>query len=181
MARVARYPIIEEISTPLSPLDTFKLFQDRPFSFFLDSGMDADKLGRYSFIGSDPFLVLSSRGDDIVLSRGAKHSNLNDNPFDVLGRLMKIYHLDDHPSPVPFPGGAVGYFSYDLCHFIERLPGTAVDDLGLPECYFGFYDFVLAFDNLLGKAFIIATGFPELKETESSTYLRSSFKKFTRY
>ena len=164
MARVARYPIIEEISKPLPPLDAFKLFQDRPFSFFLDSGMDAGKLGRYSFIGSDPFLVLSSRGDDILLSRGANHSNLSGNPFDVLGRLMKVYHLDDYPSPVPFLGGAVGYFSYDLCHFIERLPGTAVDDLGLPECYFGFYDLILAFDNLLGKAFIIATGFPELRE-----------------
>jgi len=67
---------------------------------------------------------------------------------------------------VPFVGGAVGYLSYNLCHFIERLPSTAVDDLKLPECYFGFYDLILAFDNLQGKAYVISTGFPELRETE---------------
>ena len=41
-----------------------------------------------------------------------------------------------------------------------------MDDLELPECYFGFYDLVLAFDNLQGKAYIISTGFPELREVE---------------
>jgi len=128
--------------------------------------MDAHKLGRYSFIGSDPFLVLSTHGSEIILTRGAEKSRLIGNPFDVLNYFLEIYHLDSCSSPVPFIGGAVGYFSYDLCHFIERLPSTAVDDLKLPECYLGFYDLVLAFDNLQGKAYVISTGFPELRETE---------------
>jgi para-aminobenzoate synthetase component 1 len=67
-------------------------------------------------------------------------------------------------SPIPFTGGAVGYFSYDLCHFIERLPATAIDDLQLPECYLAFYDAVLAFDHLEGRAYIASTGFPEMEE-----------------
>ena len=74
--------------------------------------------------------------------------------------------MDPVASPVPFVGGGVGYLSYDLCHFIERLPTTAVDDLQLPECYLGFYDVVLAFDHLEGKTYIVSTGFPELTETE---------------
>jgi para-aminobenzoate synthetase component 1 len=58
----------------------------------------------------------------------------------------------------------VGYFSYDLCHFVERLPSTAIDDLKLPEFYFALYDIILAFDHLEGKSYLIATGFPELEE-----------------
>jgi len=166
MVKGSRYPLIEEIDPELSPLDAFELFRDRRFSFFLDSGMDPHKLGRYSFIGSDPFLVISSHGSEITLTGHAEKSRLDGNPFDALNHFLEVYRLDSCPSPVPFVGGAVGYFSYDLCHFIERLPSTAVDDLKLPECYLGFYDLVLAFDNLENKAYAISTGFPELRETE---------------
>ncbi len=158
--------LIEEIDTDLSPPDAFELLKGEPFSFFLDSGMDPHKLGRYSFIGSDPFLVLSSRGVECFISQGAKKSRLSGNPFEVLGHFLEVYHLDAGSSPVPLIGGAVGYLSYDLCHFIEHLPSTAVDDLKLPECYFGFYDLVLAFDNLQDKAYVISTGFPELEESK---------------
>ncbi len=166
MVKTSHCPLIEEIDTELSPLDAFELIRHKRFSFFLDSGMDPHKLGRYSFIGSDPFLVLSTRGSEVTLTQGAEKSSLSGNPFDVLSHFLEAYRLDTCASPVPFIGGAVGYFSYDLCHFIERLPSTAVDDLKLPECYFSFYDRVLAFDNLQGKAYIISTGFPELRETE---------------
>jgi len=166
MAKGSRCPLIEEIDTELSPLDAFELLRDEQFTFFLDSGMDAQKLGRYSFIGSNPFLVLSTHGSEIILTRGTEKSSLNGNPFDVLNHFLEVYRMDSCSSPVPFIGGAVGYFSYDLCHFIERLPSTAVDDLKLPECYFGFYDLVLAFDNLQGKTYVISTGFPELREAE---------------
>ncbi|MBI4180997.1 MAG: aminodeoxychorismate synthase component I [Chloroflexi bacterium] len=166
MVKESRCPLIEEINTALLPLDAFELFKNEPFSFFLDSGMDAHKLGRYSFMGSEPFLVLNTHGSQCVLTQGTEKSHLSGNPFEILNQLLATYHLDCSASPVPFLGGAVGYFSYDLCHFIERLPSTAIDDLKLPECYFGFYDRVLAFDNLEGKVYLISTGFPELEETE---------------
>ena len=142
----------------------FEAFAYRSYSFFLDSGMDPDKLGRYSFMGSDPFLVLKSRGDEITLIRKGRKEQRRGNPFDVLGWLLAVYALDCEKPPVPFIGGAVGYFSYDLCHFIEHLPTNATDDLQLPECYLGFYDVVVAYDHLEGKTYIISTGFPELKE-----------------
>ena len=121
MAEEPRLPVIEEIDTGLSPLVVFSLFRDRRQPFFLDSGMDTHKLGRYSFIGSDPFLVISTRGSDITITRGTEKNTLDGNPFDVVNNLLKVYHLDSESSPVPFTGGAVGYFSYDLCHFIEEL------------------------------------------------------------
>lgn len=173
MVKATRCPLIEEVNTKLSPPEAFELFRNEPFSFFLDSGMDAAKLGRYSFIGSNPFLVLSTRNSDITLIQNNEKYHYSGNPFDVLNHLLETYQLDSCPSPVPFTGGAVGYLSYDLCHFIERLPSTALDDLKLPECYFGFYDRVLAFDNLQGKAYIVSSGFPELREPERIAHARS--------
>jgi len=160
-----RYPLIEEIDTPLSAHEAFEWFHGYRYSFFLDSGMDAQRLGRYSFIGSDPFLVMTSRGNQVTLMRQDEPETEQGNPFDVLGRLLETYRLDSFPAPIPFWGGAVGYLSYDLCHFVERLPSTAIDDLQLPESYFAFYDTILAFDNLESKAYIVSTGFPELGES----------------
>jgi para-aminobenzoate synthetase component 1 len=156
--------LIKEIHSPLTAADAFELFHSQPHSFCLDSGMDSQRLGRYSFIGIDPFLVMSSQGNQVSIVQQDGQENEEGNPFDVLRRLLETYRLDSLPAPIPFCGGAVGYLSYDLCHFIERLPTTAIDDLKLPESYFGFYDTVLAFDNLEGKAYIISTGFPELDE-----------------
>jgi len=159
-----RYPLVEEVFTPLTAPELFELIKDNPYSFFLDSGMDPQRLGRYSFLGSEPFLVMSSRGSEITLVRGREHEVQHGNPFDAIGKLLEIYRVDHCPAPVPFLGGAVGYFSYDLCHFIERLPSTAIDDLKLSESHFAFYDTVVAFDHLEGKAYLVATGFPETEE-----------------
>jgi len=161
-----RYPLVEEVFTPLTAPDLFELIKDSPYSFFLDSGMDPQRLGRYSFLGSEPFLIMSSRGSEITLVRGREHKVQHGNPFDTLSKLLEKYNLDHCPAPVPFLGGAVGYFSYDLCHFIERLPSTAIDDLKLPESYFAFYDAIMAFDHLEGRAYLVATGFPETEEEQ---------------
>jgi para-aminobenzoate synthetase component 1 len=159
-----RHPLVEEVFTPLTAPELFELVKDNPYSFFLDSGMDPQRLGRYSFLGSEPFLVMSSRGSEITLVRGREHEVQHGNPFDAIGKLLDMYKLDHCPVPVPFLGGAVGYFGYDLCQFVERLPCTAIYDLKLPESYFAFYDAVMAFDHLEGRAYLVSTGFPELEE-----------------
>jgi para-aminobenzoate synthetase component 1 len=159
-----RHSLTEEIDTRLTAPEVFELFHNKPYSFLLDSGMDPERLGRYSFIGTEPFLIMRSRGNEITFISRGKQEEKEGNPFDILGKLLDTYRLESPNSPIPFDGGAVGYLSYDLCHFIERLPVTAIDDLLLPECYFSFYDTLLAFDNLKGKAYISSTGFPELNE-----------------
>ncbi len=160
-----RYPLIDEILTPLASVQAFDIFRKRPFSFFLDSGMDPIRRGRYSFMGSDPFLVMRSHGEEISIARDGVTETRQGNPFDVAGELLDIYSLDSIPCSIPFTGGAVGYFSYDLCHFIERLPASAVDDLLLPECYLAFYDAIVAFDHLEGRVYLVSTCFPELADT----------------
>jgi para-aminobenzoate synthetase component 1 len=158
---IRRLPLVEEIHNPPSTPRAFELFRDKPFSFFLDSGMDPQKLGRYSFMGSSPFLVMRSRGEEISLLSPEGERVVFGNPFDVLGELLQEYRLDGNPTTLPFVGGAVGYLGYDLGHFIEKLPSRTVDELQLPECYLGFYDAVIVFDHLEGRAYVAATGFPE--------------------
>jgi len=161
---VKRYPIIEEIPTSLSAAEIFGLFHREPSAFFLDSGMDPAKLGRSSFIGWDPFLVLKSRSDELTLLKAGYQERRKDSPFRVLGELLAGYNLDPGGVPTPLAGGAVGYFSYDLRHFIENVPGKAVDDLHLPECCLGFYDLTLTFDHQENRAYIASSGFPEQNE-----------------
>lgn len=163
---MGRQPLVEEIYTPLTASQLFHAFKNHPYSCFLDSGMDPGRLGRYSFISSNPFLVLKSRGDEVALLKGNKKEVRHGNPFDVVGELLDRYYLDDCPPEIPFAGGAIGYFSYDLCHFIERLPTTAVDDLQLPECYLAFYDAAVVVDHGRGRSYLVATGFPELEESK---------------
>ena len=131
-------PLVVEIPNPPSASQAFEVFKDKPFSFFLDSGMDPQRLGQYSFMGSNPFLIMKSRGRDITLIHPNGEKFVSGNPFDMLGDILQEYKLNDNPTALPFVGGAVGYLSYDLGHFIEKLPSKAVDDLQLPECYLGF-------------------------------------------
>jgi para-aminobenzoate synthetase component 1 len=166
---VKRFPLVEEISTPLTAPQLFESFKGRPFRFFLDSGMDPGKLGRYSFMGSDHFLVLKSRGREITIVENGRLRRENGNPFDVIHELLAAYSLEKPTIDMPFLGGAVGYFSYDLCHFIERLPASAIDDLELPECYLAFYDVLVAVDHMLGKTYVVSTGFPEQDEARRIT------------
>ncbi|MCP5062682.1 MAG: aminodeoxychorismate synthase component I, partial [Ignavibacteriae bacterium] len=57
---------------------------------------------------------------------------------------------------IPFTCGAVGYLSYDLCHFIEKLPDTTVDDIGFPEMCFSFYDTIIGYDHLENRCFLLS-------------------------
>lgn len=161
-----RQPVFSELLDWLQPFDAFQRIKDDPYSFFLDSGMDPQRLGRYSFIGTDPFLIMQSRGNNITLLTNGTRETIEGDPFRILHDLLNKYKLDSSQLSVPFCGGAVGYLSYDLCHFIERLPSSTTDDLLLPECYIAFYSTILAFDNLLGKSYVISAGFPECDSEE---------------
>ena len=90
-----RQPLVEEIKVAIPAVRCFDALAGRPSSFFLDSGMDPARLGRYSFMGSDPFLVLRSRGERITLVREGEGEVRWGNPFDILGELLEengMYH-----------------------------------------------------------------------------------------
>jgi para-aminobenzoate synthetase component 1 len=116
-------------------------------------------------MGSDPFQRLSSRGNAITIEKNGHRSVIRGNPLDVLGSYLDKYRIEDMSGIMPCCG-AFGYFAYDIGRIIEKLPEKAVDDLHLPECWFGFYDLVIIHDNLKEKTYAISTGFPETDENK---------------
>ncbi|SHJ97829.1 aminodeoxychorismate synthase component I [Paramaledivibacter caminithermalis] len=149
--------LIEEIKTKLSSFEIYSLFKDFSYSFFLDSGMDHEKLGKYSFIGFDPFIVFKSKNQDINIIENGEVKNVKGNPLLKLKELLLKYDME-YKSEFPFVGGAVGYLSYDLCHQVEKLPRTAVDDVNIPDCFLGFYDGIIIIDHRRNKVFVASIG-----------------------
>ncbi len=169
---------VEQLENLPSATELFeRLFKDKPFCFFLDSGMDHEKLGRFSFMGAEPFLILKSKGRFIEIIEGSRVERFIGNPFLVLKELLKKYSDNFYLDDIPFSGGAVGYFSYDLCHFIEKLPSTAIDDIDAPDCWVGFYNDIVAVDHQKNKTYrIINSKFqnPNSKQIPNSKFQISS-------
>lgn len=128
--------------------------------FFLDSGMDPARLGRFSFVGCAPVLVAQSRGSRVLVNG----SRVGRNPFAVLKRLLRQYRCPRADAPIPFTGGAVGYLAYDLGRFVESLPDNTIDDIHVPEMHFAFYDAVAGYDHRAGRWYVATadTGAPGL-------------------
>ena len=129
--------MIKEINTKLNSFEIFTIFKDERESYILDRAMDKNKLGRYSFISSEPFKTF-------------KYKNTKENPLDNLQEEMKRYKVENN-TPLPFIGGAVGYLSYDLGNYMEKLPQDAENDLNMYDLYFGLYDWVVVIDHLEEK------------------------------
>lgn len=128
-------------------LPVFSCLKDKRNVFFLDSSLHRGNLGRYSFLGFEPFYILKTKG--------------NKNSFGRIRELLKRYSLDKQKYPFPFLCGAAGYFAYDLGLYLEKISPIARDDLGLPDLFLGFYDTIVALDHLKKKLFIFSSGFPE--------------------
>jgi len=123
-------------------------FYSRPYPFFLTSAMQHKSWGQFSFIGSDPFLVLKSKGSNITIERGGKITHKKGDPLEELRNILNTYRGRHNPkSPVPFMGGGVGYLGYDLNHFVEKLPDNTKDDLKFPDLYFAFYNQFMTIDH----------------------------------
>jgi anthranilate synthase component 1/para-aminobenzoate synthetase component 1 len=120
---------------------------------------------RYSFMGSEPFMIFKSKGRNIEVAERIDHPEgecryahreLTGNPIRALRELMGKFISYKPPELPMFFGGAVGYLSYDIAHFFERLPDTTVDDLRLPEVYLVFTDTLIIFDHLDSTLKVVA-------------------------
>lgn len=152
----------KQISIPdLSPVSAFEKLRKGRHSFLLESVKGNEKIGRYSLIGSEPFLVFKSKGCQIEITEEGEKHYLQGDPLITLRKLLDKYRIENHDKSIPFSGAAIGYFSYDICHFFEDLPKKCIDDLNLPDCYFVFVDATVVFDHLQNDIFIISTGWPE--------------------
>jgi len=141
------------------PEQAYLLAARSPHFFFLDSSLADETMGRFSFVGWKPKLILSCRGrESVVRAGGAEIRSRRSNPFAQLRRLMSPNAAVREQTPFPFCGGFVGFMGYDLRHFLERLPSKAARDIDLPDLYFAFYDRFIAFDHFEGRAYAVSCG-----------------------
>ncbi len=140
-------------------MEAFCRFVSQRNVFFLDSVLPIEGISRYSFLGFNPFLIMKAKRRKITLTDYNGTMEIEGNPLEHLRGLLNQFSLKEVMASIPFPCGVVGYLGYDLCHFIERLPCKAVDDLGLPDMYLGFYDTIVSYDNVLKKCHVIGVDF----------------------
>jgi len=137
-------PIYREIVADLeTPVSAYLKTARSPYSFLLESVEGGERLARYSFIGTEPYLVLRG-GEEGV------------DPLLSIARELDRYRLVSVPGLPPFHGGAVGYLAYETVRHFEELSSPDADPLGLAESLFMFADSVLVFDHLTHKIKVVS-------------------------
>jgi len=144
-------PLVEELTPAPDPARCCEQLAGLPYRLFLDSASTATRLGRHSFLTADPIDVIQSKGSNAALDQ-------------VRARLAP-FHVEPVAGLPPFQGGAAGYIAYDWGLTLERLPAPRYDDLALPDVVLGVYDWVLAWDHIASRAWLISTGMPETSPT----------------
>ena len=150
-------PVYKEIVADLlTPVSAFlKIAEHSDYAFLLESVEGGEQVGRYSFLGKDPFLTLRARGGKTIIDRAGETTE-SDKPFiATLRELMAGFHSPFVPGLPRFTGGAVGYLGYDAAAWFEPVPlqagGEEEDEAG-----FMLFDTVLAFDHVRHRILIIA-------------------------
>ncbi|HEV8388758.1 MAG TPA: aminodeoxychorismate synthase component I [Dongiaceae bacterium] len=142
---------------PADPVAWCRAFADRPGLALFDSALKDQHLGRYSFLGIDPFARLEADRAGVRLNGVQAGGDL----FDSIGELCARYGVETRSDLPPFQTGLAGYFGYGLRHLIEQVPAHASADISWPDLILGLYDLVLALDHREGRAWLLASGYPE--------------------
>lgn len=143
--------------------DSAKLFQSfaaSEWAIFLDSGRPRSKQGRFDIIVANPICTLVTQGENTTITTKNDVVVSNENPFELLKSELNRYAkmFDSHNIAhfdLPFIGGAIGYFSYDLSRRLEHLPTLAKDKEAIPEMAVGIYDWTLIIDHETAQSFLI--------------------------
>jgi len=170
---------VAPIEIDIEPQVAFHLLANAPHSFFLDTALpDCYGLGHHSFMGARPFVALRTRDENIELITAKDVHKSKGNPFDALAALVNRFDVSGDVAALPFTGGMVGYFSYDLGRFIERLPRTVEDGQKFPELYVAFYRKVLAHDHRTGRWYMCVTNFEGLPELDPEKEATKTARRF---
>lgn len=152
--------VLKTWSDPDPPTDLLARLPREPYRFLLESQGGPPEVARYSFLGHRPFMRLQSRGRTVTWWEDGIARSREGDPLQAMESALERYSVAAAPAWLPFSGGAVGYFSYDLGRQIESLPGTAHDDLALPELWLAFYDHLIAIDHQARRGHVIALPLP---------------------
>ena len=149
-------PLLHELSYHEDSGRLFETIRDHDWPIWLDSGAPRTEQGRFDILVADPIATLVTRGSVTEISCDTEVTRSDDNPFELLRARL-------NPSApaipdIPFAGGAVGYFGYDLARRLERLPSIAEDDANIPDMAIGIYDWAIIVDHQLKKTTLASHG-----------------------
>lgn len=135
--------------------ELFEAIADEPWAVFLDSGRPRSTAGRMDILAARPYATLVTRGGMTEICRFGEVTLSPADPFELLRHYLAA---DGQPTPLPFAGGAIGYFAYDLGRRIERLPSKSRDAEAIPEMAVGLYDWAVVVDHERGESRLVAAG-----------------------
>ncbi|HLF67486.1 MAG TPA: chorismate-binding protein, partial [Gammaproteobacteria bacterium] len=141
--------------------------EERPI--FLDSCQPYSTKGRYDILSADPVAFLSTRYNTTTITRRQQTITSQEDPFSLL--KAELAHYPERPSALPFNGGALGYFAYDLNKRIEKLPPSPGAARLLPDMAVGIYLWAIITDHALQKTYLLeppaalaSSGWPAIKK-----------------
>ncbi len=149
------------LSDSLTPVQAFRNLDEGASACLFESVIGGEKVGRYSFLASEPMLQVEAHGLDCRVAcrddagEWTSAEVETDNPLSVLRERIQQVSVAHLPELPPFIGGAVGYAGYDTVRYVESLPNPPEDDRGLPDLYFGLYDHMVVFDHVQKTVLVI--------------------------
>jgi anthranilate synthase component 1 len=142
-------PVYREIETCAeTPASAFLKVKGGGYSFLLESAEGDQHVARYSFIGTEPYRVISTREGDKI------------NPLSLVAEELAKHKLVPVSGLPDFCGGAVGYLAYEMVRRLEELPSPDSDPIALPESVFMFVDSLIIFDHATNKIKIVSLARP---------------------
>ncbi|NOV30028.1 aminodeoxychorismate synthase component I [Methylomonas sp. ZR1] len=140
----------------------FAPLAQQPWAVFLDSAQPHSHQDRFDIIAYGPVVTLQTRGDITLIERDGVISESTEDPFELLKQQLgaSLASVDG----LPFNGGAIGYFAYDLARRIERLPTMADDAENLPEMAVGIYRWAVIVDHQHRQSWLVSVDLPESEQ-----------------
>jgi len=131
----------------------FAAIAKKQWAVFLDSGFPHTEQGRYDIIAADPVVTLVTTANSTKIEDQGKISYSEEDPFLLLKSfLQRGFQVEDE---LPFNGGALGYFSYDLARRLEKLPVIAKDEENIAEMAVGIYPWAVIVDHSKKQSFLV--------------------------
>ena len=148
--------LLAELPYRADSASLFARIAHRPWAVYLDSGWPGSHYGRYDILAAEPFITISTQGEQTEVRENQSVSVTDEDPFLVLKSVLKRFGTE--ATHLPFAGGAIGYFAYDLARRLESLPEQAMDAERMPEMAVGIYDWAAVFDHHAGRAWLVGQG-----------------------
>ncbi|QJW55256.1 Aminodeoxychorismate synthase component 1 [Serratia plymuthica] len=129
-------------------LEHFAPLAQQPWAMLLHSGFAEHSHNRFDILVADPCTTLTTRGQITEVRRGEDDRQSQEDPFSLLQEELEKQQWHPAVDPnLPFQGGALGLFGYDLGRRVEKLPQWAQADIALPDMAIGIYDWALIADH----------------------------------